>query len=449
MHVSVVFVKLDEARRRLPVLTEPLPTPRSRRHDGRTARTYVPRLVVWEITLACDLKCVHCGSRAGQARPDELDTDQALALIDELAALGCGEVVLVGGEAYLRNDFILLVRAIRQAGMSATMVTGGRNLDPRRCEALAEAGVSWVSVSIDGLEAAHDRLRGVAGSWRSAFEAFDHLRAAGIRHTCNTQINRLTRHDLLPLLLEHLLPRGLDAWQLQITAPFGNAVDHWDLLLQPWMYPELFRDLDRIADLCLRERIVLHPANNLGYFGPFGAKLRRLTQAGGHYRGCDAGRHGLGIEADGTIKNCPSLGGVENAAGRWQPGQLATMWNEAPQLTYMRERETSELWGYCASCYYADVCRGGCTAVSEPLLGRPGNNPFCHHRALEMERQGLRERVERVREAPGQPFDRGLFRVVREHIDPARRAIEGPVAIEAPRTSRVEDWWGTGSTVDV
>ena len=102
------------------------------RHPGRLSRARhasAPRWAVWELTLACDQKCAHCGPRAGHRRPDELSTEECLQVVRDLKALGAGEVVLIGGEAYLRNDFILIIRAIREAGMSCTMTTGGYNLN--------------------------------------------------------------------------------------------------------------------------------------------------------------------------------------------------------------------------------------------------------------------------------------------------------------------------------
>ena len=86
-------------------------------------------------------------------------------------------------------------------------------------------------------------------------------------------------------------------------------------------------------------------------------------------------------------------------------------------MRYNRERTVDDLWGYCRSCYYADVCRAGCTWMSDMVLGKPGNNPFCHHRALEFSARGLRERLEKVADAPGQPFDQGLFRIVEEAVE--------------------------------
>src|SRR5262249_48735631 len=79
-----------------------------------------PIYAVWEVTLRCDLACRDCGSRAGHARGDELSTEQCLDLVHQMAALGVKEVTLIGGEAYLRDDWTEIVREIKKCGMSAT-----------------------------------------------------------------------------------------------------------------------------------------------------------------------------------------------------------------------------------------------------------------------------------------------------------------------------------------
>src|SRR5580700_810647 len=91
-------------------------------------RRHRPIYAVWEITLACDLACRHCGSRAGHARPDELTTAEALDLVRQMADLGVREVALIGGEAYLRPDWLEIVRKIRARGMICTTTSGGRGL---------------------------------------------------------------------------------------------------------------------------------------------------------------------------------------------------------------------------------------------------------------------------------------------------------------------------------
>ncbi len=82
-----------------------------------------------------------------------------------------------------------------------------------------------------------------------------------------------------------------------------------------------------------------------------------------------------------------------------------------------RDRTNDDLWGFCKTCYYADDCMAGCMWTSHIYFGRPGNNPFCHHRALEMQSQGKRERVQRIAPAPGEPFDQGLFEIILEDLE--------------------------------
>ncbi len=125
----------------------------------------------------------------------------------------------------------------------------------------------------------------------------------------------------------------------------------------------------------------------------------------------------MGIEADGKIKGCPSLPSVGYTGGNVRDVSIEDIWNTAPELAFTRQRTRDNLWGFCKSCYYADVCRSGCTWTSTVMFGKPGNNPYCHHRTLELKKEGLRERVVKVKSAPGQPFDHGLFEIVVEPID--------------------------------
>lgn len=391
------------AKKRLPLLAQ--------REEDALVR---PIYAVWEVTLACDLSCRHCGSRAGRARPDELTTDECFDLVDQLAELGCQEVILIGGEAYLRDDCWDIVRSIRARGMQPLMTTGGRGLGPERAEAAKAAGIASVSVSIDGNEATHDRLRGVSGSYAAALAALTHLRAAGVSVSANTQINRLSAPEM-PDLLETIIAHGVHSWQIQITVPMGRAADEPDVLLQPYDLPELFPVLDRLQDRCREARVMLWPGNNIGYFGPYETKLKG-TMPSGHMGSCGAGRSGLGIESDGTIKGCPSLSTESWAGGNVREHRLKDIWERAKPLRYTRDRTTDDLWGFCRTCYYADECRGGCTWTAESLFGKPGNNPLCHHRALEMQRAGKRERIVQTERAPGTPFDHGRFELVVEDL---------------------------------
>ena len=393
----------------LPTSTNKLPlAAESRPVDKR----WYPLYAVWEITLRCDLACRHCGSRAGRSRPDELSTAEALDLVQQMAELGVEEVTVIGGEAYLRDDFAEIVKAIRTAGMRVSMTTGGRGLTPEVVRRGKEAGLMSVSVSVDGLEATHDALRGVQGSFASAMAALENLRAEGMRYSANTQIGRASLKEI-PAVFERLVEAGIRAWQVQLTVAMGRAADEPDLLLEPYQMLEVMPMLARIKRRADEAQVQLWPGNNIGYFGPYETKLRGMLPRG-HLASCGAGRSTLGVEANGDIKGCPSLPTADYVGGNIREFRLREIWERAPALRFTRDRTAADMWGFCGTCYYADTCRAGCSWTSHVLFGKPGNNPFCHHRALELLRLGKRERLVRVEAAPGLPFDQGRFEVVLE-----------------------------------
>ncbi len=369
-----------------------------------------PRYVVWELTLSCDLACSHCGSRAGKARPNELNLEESIALLDQLKAMGTYEITFIGGEAYLAKHWLDVIRATRQRGIHTTLTTGGRQLTAERCAAAVEAGLEQVSVSIDGLEAAHDDLRNLRGSWKAALRALDNARAAGMRITANTQINQRNLPDLEELG-EILLEHGVEGWQVQLTGPMGRAADLEDTLLQPYQMLELIPRLGAIARRAKQVGCKVEAANNLGYYGPYESDLRRA-----HFSGCNAGRYLMGIESNGDIKGCPSLPSAPYVGGNVRDRPLKKIWSKTAELRFSRDRSTDELWGFCKGCYYADECRGGCSWTAHTLLGKRGNMPYCHHRALELAKDGKRERLVRVERAPGVPFDHGRFEVIEEPL---------------------------------
>jgi radical SAM protein with 4Fe4S-binding SPASM domain len=406
-------MKRPRPRRDLPIVGAP-DAPELAPDARSVDRRWRPVYAVWETTLACDLACRHCGSRAGRARSNELDTDEALDLVDQLAELGVMEVSLIGGEAYLRDDWCRIVARIRERGMTPLLTTGGRGLTREIAVEAARAGLASASVSIDGLEPTHDRLRGVAGSHRAALAAMKHLAGAGVQVAANTQINRLSMPEL-PAVLETLIAHGAHSWQIQITVAMGRGADEPDVLLQPYDLLALFPMLGELKARCAEAGLILWPGNNVGYFGPYEKTLRGTTVTG-HRTSCSAGRGGLGIESDGTVKGCPSLSTANWGGGNIREHRLADIWERSERLRFTRDRTVESLWGFCRDCYYNDICLAGCTWTSEALLGRPGNNPICHHRALEHDKIGKRERLVQVQAAPGQPFDQGRFEIVLEDV---------------------------------
>ncbi len=371
-----------------------------------------PEYAVWELTLRCDLACRHCGSRAGRARADELDTREALDLVAQMAELGVAEATIIGGEAYLRDDWHEIAAALVAAGIRTTMTTGGRGLTPERVEQAKRAGIESVSVSIDGLQDTHDHLRALDGSFAAALRALENLRAAAIPRSVNTQLNGHNLHQIEELL-ELIAEYEIHSWQIQITVAMGRAADHPELLLQPWQMLELMPLVARLSRRCEELGVRLWPASNIGYFGPYEGLLR-WDHRDGHQTGCEAGLRTLGIEANGDIKGCPSLPTADYVGGNIREHRLRDIWERAAAVGFNRERGVADLWGRCASCYYAETCKAGCTWTGHVLFGRRGNNPYCHHRSLELLREGRRERLELREAAPGEPFDHARYELIEE-----------------------------------
>ncbi len=393
---------------------------------------HTPVHVVWEITLACNLKCKHCGSRAGKRRESELSTEEAFSVIDQLADLGTREITLIGGEAYLRKDWVQLVEHITAYGIRCGIQTGARALTQKRLEAGQRAGLFGIGISIDGMEELHDQVRGVKGSWSEAMQVMEMAKALGLGVSCNTQIGARTIPDLEPLY-NRIIAAGATHWQLQITVAMGNAVENDHLLLQPYRILEVMPLLNRLYLEGQDRGMLLTFGNNLGYFGPFEHNWRGFNDETLHWTGCAAGQNVIGLEADGTIKGCPSLATETYGGGNVRDTSVADLWNNSEALHFGRMRDISSLWGHCSTCYYADVCRGGCTWTSDSLFGKPGNNPYCHYRALKLEKRGLYEKIRKISEAPDKPFSTGSFELYEEAI-PGREVLP-ETSSPAPRVA--------------
>ena len=387
-----------------------------------------PIYVVWETTLRCDQACSHCGSRAGPtAREDELSTEELFEVADALVRLGSREVTLIGGEAYLRGDVYDLIAYLKKGGIRVTMQTGGRGITENRAQKLVDAGLAAIGVSVDGTEEVHDTLRANPGSHAAAMAAIRNARAAGLIVTSNSQVNRLNMHQL-PEIAAQLEEAGVRVWRCQLTAPMGRAADRPDWIVEPYMVLDI---IDKLAEIqagakaraqakgmseMRHFRVTL--GNNMGYYGPHEAELRsRPDRRDRFFTGCQAGKYVMGIESDGVIKGCPSLPTAPYVGGNVRDLSLEQIWADAEEIAFTRDRGREELWGHCATCYYGEICKAGCSFTSHSTLGRRGNNPFCYYRADKLKKQGIREVLRLAQKAPGDPYDFGRFELFEEPWD--------------------------------
>jgi len=351
-------------------------------------RDWKPRTCVWEITLACNLRCKHCGSRAGAPRRGELSTSECLGVVSQLEAAGCELVTLSGGEPTLREDWDRIAQAIAARGMRINMVSNGAyGSDADAGEVVRRAraaGMANVGISIDGPEQAHDELRG-RGSFRRALSSVELFARGGVDVAVMTTVSR---HNL-PLLArvrQLAIDAGASMWRLQLAKPMGSMDDHRDLVLRPRQMLEL---VPLLACLKKKQGIELQVGDSIGHYGPHDGVLRgrgwrRRRES---WQGCQAGMNAIGIEADGGVKGCLSLqagadrgGGPDPfVEGNLRSSSLDQIWHRPGVFAFNREFCVDALTGACRSCGHGEICRGGPHCLSTAVNGLLTENPYCFH----------------------------------------------------------------------
>ena len=325
---------------------------------------------VWEITLMCNIHCLHCGSSADiHKRNNELSTDEALDLIEQLAELGCRRVVLSGGEPFLRKDWAVLSLRIRDLGMDVTYISNGYVVDNDVVDLLKIIEPSGVGFSLDGgCAETHDYIRGKSGVFDRCINALYLTSKAGLYSSAVTSIHKKNIGEL-DQIFELLLNNGVRAWQLQTATPQGRMPR--DLALDE---DEFYHLAEYIADKRRNYHniIDIYEADCIGYYSVLSKDLYYKK-----WRGCQAGMQAMGIESDGTIKGCLSLHGDEFIEGNIRERSLADIWNDKNKFRLNRRFSPDNLSGICKNCKWGSVCRGGCAEKAKSYTGSRFESPFC------------------------------------------------------------------------
>lgn len=324
---------------------------------------------VWEITLACCFSCRYCGSKAGKAREHELTTAECLDVAEQLAALGCRRVSLIGGEVFLRPDWEIITRRLTDRGVKAAIITNGFSFGPELVEKLRDAAVESVAVSIDGPRDLHDAYR-QKGSFDRALAAIDALTAGHIPVSVITTLHHKNA-PLLEALFAVLREKPIFAWQIQACSPMGNASGGLD-----WRFdfgPVLRFVRQRLDDA----PFLVGAADNIGYFTPEEGFLRGDPSGQGFFGGCTAGLTGIGIDSVGNVRGCESMYDDRFNEGNLRERRLADIWNDPDAFAYNRKFTPDCLTGPCASCPHGTVCAAGCRSYNYFTHGKLYESPAC------------------------------------------------------------------------
>jgi len=353
---------------------------------------YRPRFCVWELTLRCDLRCLHCGSFAGAARPDELDVAELLRVAGELAELGCERVTLSGGEPTLRPEWDEVARALVGRGVTVNIVSNGWGWRSETTRRAREAGLANAAFSLDGFQQAHDRVRGREHSHGRVLAAIDDCLGQGLGVSVVTHVNALNLGEL-ESLREDLGRRGVGAWQIQIGTPTGSLGRHRELVIEPRDLLELIPRIAAMRRLGGRPEVFV--ADNVGYYGIHERALRDRGAAICFWIGCRAGCQVVGIESNGNVKGCLSLPSERQAIDEFVEGNvrqtsLREIWEKPGAFAFNRQHDVGRLEGFCRTCRFRDICRGGCSCSAFGFSGSRFDNPLCFYRvAVEHQRWDL------------------------------------------------------------
>jgi AdoMet-dependent heme synthase len=395
-------------------------------HHSNQVSQNNPRLIFWELTKGCNLRCIHCRASATElSSPSDLSTQAAMDIIDQIVAVSSPILVLSGGEPLFRSDIFQLARYGTDKGLRVALATNGTLVTKQVARKIVDSGVRRVAISLDGADAlTHDTFRGIPGAFDAAITGFRNLKDLGMSVQINTTIARHNAHQL-PQVLELAKSLGADALHTFLLVPVGCGVDiaaeqmvppeKYEQMLN-WFYdrsleggielkatcaPHYFRVVRQrraaehrsAAAAAQAARPIIEAAKGSQNIGPTemtmpgstGIELKPhgLGKAVGHpgthpsdmntmTKGCLAGTAVCFISNQGEVYPCGYLPAL---AGDLKKQSFADIWENS--VVFNQLRDVNNLRGKCGCCEFRNVCMG-CRARAFAATGNYlDEEPFC------------------------------------------------------------------------
>jgi len=323
------------------------------------------RMIAWELTRACNLACRHCRAAATSCvPPGELSTQEAFALLDDIASFAQPTIILTGGEPLLRADFFDIARRAHERGLRTVAATNGSLLDASAARRLLDVGVQRISISLDGSDAAHhDALRGVPGAFDASLRGIAAAREAALPFQLNTTVTT-DNADQLPAIHDLAIRLGAVAHHVFLLVPTGRAAALRGMELDAARYEAI---LNWLADQFARSPIEIRAT-----CAPHFYRILRQRGIPTQARGCLAGQSFCFISHVGDVQPC---GYFDAQCGNVRRERLRDIWENAELFRDLRDH--SAYGGKCGCCEFLDVC-GGCRARAYEATGDPlAPEPLC------------------------------------------------------------------------
>lgn len=344
-------------------------------------------VIVWNITRRCNLKCVHCYAHAKDVSfKNELSTKEGKILLDDLAQFGVPVILFSGGEPTIRKDLPELAAYAVSKGMRAVISTNGTLISQKMARILKDIGLSYVGISIDGMEEINDRFRGVKGAFSAALEGIKNCKAAGIKVGLRFTINKFNADEIPKIfkLLEDVdIPRA--CFYHLVYAGRGA-----DLIQDDLSHDETRSTVDLIMDLTKRlhdkgkPKEILTVDNHAD--GPY-LYLRLLKENSKRAEDVlellkmnQGNSSGIGI-------GCISWDGEVHADQFWRhysfgnikERPFSEIWTDTSEPLMKKLKEKKKyVTGKCATCRWLDICAGNFRVRAEALGDLWMPDPACY-----------------------------------------------------------------------
>ncbi len=340
-----------------------------------------PFMVSYSITTKCNLKCKHCYSESiDQAAPDEMSTEEAFQLMDDLSKWGIGLLIIDGGEPLCREDLLDVVKNASSKGIRTVIGSNGTLIDEGMAKKMLNAGVMSVAISVDGADAqTHDSFRGMSGTFEQTLKGIEACRNARLPFQFNIVIskeNLSQLEDMLRLAVDY----GADAAEVFDLVAAGRAKEEcqeqvlshderkW---VMEWLakYQEDYPIVIRVPG-CPMYPLLLQEKNIQPRHFPK-EMLQRIPYYG---RGCAAGMP-MGyvtVLSNGEVNPCMLL---QVKLGNIREQSIVSIWEDSPVLAVLRQREL--LKGECGDCSYRVTCSGCRGRAYEETGDMMGADPGC------------------------------------------------------------------------
>lgn len=327
------------------------------------------RQLFWECTLRCNLHCLHCGSDCKNiATTPDMPAEDFLKAVDQVLPHVDPHklmVIISGGEPLVRKDLEEVGRELHRREMPWGMVSNGLLLTPERLQSLMAAGLTAMTISLDGMEEDHNWMRGNPASFQCALRAISLLSQTRLAWDVVTCVNR-RNVKYLPELRQLLIEVGVKHWRLFTIFPVGRAKEHPDLQLPDDDFRYL---LDFIAENRKQQDnpIELQFACE-GFLGDYEGKVRNNLYQ------CHAGITVASVLIDGSISACTSIRSKFYQGNIYQDN-LWEVWEN--RFENCRNRSWAKQ-GECADCDMFRYCEGN----GMHLHDEEGKLLLCHLKRL-------------------------------------------------------------------